>query len=192
MKKQNNDLLQLSTPYQKLLQLKENILNIPTNQWGCMHSLSYILYKFKEKFLIDYILTYDGPPSKCYEYKLCQRIWAMLSAQVGEGEKAKQFIDWFFNNYDSAKPFRSIGAIAKVEVISKYLSNKKKEEIITTYTALPVNVLEITATDSNFSYIKTYGDLYFLMKSNMQNDESKNFLKVIEKHIDLSILENLE
>ena len=162
------NLVQLSAPYQKLHHLIETIDEISIIDWTIMHSLAYICKKYKEKFNADYILSYDGAPSQSYEYRLTSRLWGMLSAKACEGQKVKDYIDWFFLNYRSNNPFRSIGAISKVDLVSKYLQNKQKKDIPTLYTRLPDNVITIMmlCKYEKLQYIRTFGDLYFYSKAN--------------------------
>ena len=131
-----------------------------------MISLGYICKKYKEKFNTDYILSYDVAPSQGYEYKLVSRLWSMLGAKACEGQKVKDYIDWFFINYKSNNPFRSVGAISKADLVSKYLQQKQKQNIPTLYTNLPDNILLILYKHEKFQYMKTFGDLYFYSKAN--------------------------
>jgi len=157
--------IQLSVPYQKLNALIETINSIDLNDWTIMHSLAYICFKYKEKFGTEYVLSYDATPSKCYEYKLCSRIWAMLQARACEGRKVKEFIDWFFDTYYGKNPFKSVGALSKADVIIKYQQHYFEQAKITTNTLLPENIIMYVHAIKEFDYVKTYGDLYYLYKS---------------------------
>lgn len=190
-----SDFIQLSVPYQKLYKLIDTIDSIQLRDWTIMHSLAYICSEYKNKFDSDFVLSHDGTPSKCHEYKLCSRIWAMMQAKATEGEKVKNYIDWFFANYSSKKAFRSIGALSKVEIMSKYLHQTKEENIIKMNSILPQKFLDIAAQHNETSYIKTYGDVFFLKKAVDEGYISQAFNDMLfslkTNGFDLSLLDKI-
>lgn len=194
----NEDLIQLSGPYQKLHKLINEIDLITINDWTIMHSLCYICNKYRQKFNSDYILSYQDAPSKSYEYKLCSRIWSMLGAKACEGNKVKEYIDFFYENYNSKNPFRSIGALAKAELVSKFISYKQKALIPSMHTILPDNIKNIIDKFEELQYIKTYGDLVFLYLCYTTNPqdikpvERDIFIELSSNGIDLSILDKIQ
>ena len=173
----NEELIQLSGPYQKLHKMIEEIEKIDPKDWTIMHSLAYVCYKYKQKFNSDYILSYDNAPSKSYEYKLINRIFGMLGAKACEGIKVKNYIDWFFKNYDSKNPFRSVGALAKVDLIVKYNSHKEKQLIPSMNTPLDDTIKEIINSIDELKYVSTYGDLVYIKKA--MDADSKNVPAII-------------
>ena len=190
-----SDFIQLSVPYQKLHKLIETVDSIKLRDWTIMHSLAYICAEYKKKFNQEFVLSYDGSPSKCYEYKLCSRVWAMLQAKSTDGEKVKNYIDWFFNNYSGKKPFRSIGAISKFELISTYNHQSKEENVIKMNTMLPQKFIDIATQHIETSYVKTYGDVLFLKKAVDEGYMSEAFNNMLfsmkTNGFDLSLLEKI-
>ncbi len=197
IKKIDPDLVQLSTPYQKLFKLTQSIDTIDSKEWTIMHSLAYICNSYKKKFNNDYILSYSDSPSKSYEYKLCGRIWAMNSAKACDGEKVKEYIDWFFQTYTSKTPFRSVGALAKADLVSKFLDNKAKINIPKLNTPLPNNIIDIIKSFDYLSYITTYGDLLYLKKAydednnSITQDVKELFSRIKNSGFNLSVLDKI-
>jgi hypothetical protein len=161
----------LSTAYKRLLNYIEVIPAIPSQDWNPIHSLAYICFKYKEKFNTDFVLSYNDSPSRSTDYKLTARIWLFLRAKSGDGTLLKDYIDWFYANYNGKRRFTSIGALAKVENIAAYNTYLSNKAIIKTTTPLPSKYLDILSKYDSTSYVKTYGDLYFLYES-IKNDNA--------------------
>ena len=162
--------LTLSTAYTKLLNYISIIDTIAPADWSPMHTLAYICYKYKEKFGSDFILSYKDTPSKSPEYKLTARIWLMLQAKSGDGPLVKDYIDWFYDNYKGKRRFISIGALAKIEMVSAFNDHKQNKLKLKISTILPDKYMNILSKYDSTSYVKTYGDLYFLYES-IKNDQ---------------------
>lgn len=195
----NEDIIYLSGPYQRLFLLIKDVESIDVKEWTIMHSLAYICKKYNEKFNSEYIFSYQDSPSRSYEYKLCNRLWSMLGAKACEGYKVKEYIDWFYENYNSkSQKFRSIGALAKAELVSKFLSFKEKSKIPEMYSDLPEEIKIIINDFNELQYIKTFGDLLFLKISFDENPENLPkctidlFQKLNSKEFDLSVLDRLK
>ena len=165
----------LTKEYQKLLfKINNNSLS-PIEEWTIMDSLAYICIKYKQKFNKDFVFTYDNTPSKSYEYKCTSKVWMVVQAKRGDGNKVKEYIDWFYDNYTSKNSFRSINAIAKIETANRFSSFKSKEGKINLTSVLSQIHKDIINKYPEASYAKTYGDLIFLIKSiEGQNNESLN------------------
>jgi len=194
----DQSLIKLSPQYQKLHQLIDAVDIIPMNDWTSMHYLAYICRKYKEKFGIDYMLTYEAAPSKSYEYKLTSKMALMLGAKACEGEKVRIYIDWFFENYDGKKPFRSVNAITKPDAVLKYLEQKTKNTKPTIYTKLPQAYVDVIEKFSSIAYIKTYGDLLYFKKAAECDPEAYNgtfgrlFVLLVEAGFQMDILNNMQ
>ena len=164
--------------YKKFDAILELIETIPLKEWTIMHSLAYICHKYKARFGKDFVLSYDGAPSKSHEYKLTSRIWAMLSAKATDGEIVKNYIDWFYENYNGKNAFRSIGALAKAEIIIKYQNDLDKKKEITLTTPLPDNAIAIIHKYDELSFAATYGDLAFI-KQSIDKDKNVSYAGVV-------------
>ena len=167
----------LNKPYMKLMGYIETIESIDSLEWTIMHSLAYICHEYKKKFGMDFVLSYDGIPSKCHEYRLTARIWNMLQAKLGHGAKVKDYIDWFYINYNGKKRFTSIGALSKADLVNKFNGFLIEKEKITMNTRLPDRYIKLLLENSKTSYVSTYGDLYFLMES-MWKSKKDDFVKL--------------
>ena len=167
--------------YAKLFDLLPIIKTIPQKEWGILHMLAYIMVKYQEKFNMEFKISYDGPPSKSHEYKLISRLKMILPK-----DELKDYIDWFYDNYTSTRRFTSVGAIIKVESVVKYDDYKANKNKITMYTKLPEDVISIAKNYKDLDYISTYGDLYFIYKS----DES--LIAPLLQYIDINKLKGLD
>lgn len=173
----NEELIQLSTPYKKLHALIENIKDQDIKDWTILYSLAYMCNCYKIKFNTDYVLSYSGSPSQCYEYKLFSRLWAMLRANSTNAIIVKNYIDWFFKNYDSKNPFRSVGALVKADLVVKYNAQKEKQSVPSMNTPLPDATKDIINSIEELKYVTTYGDLLYIKKA--MDADSKNIPSII-------------
>lgn len=135
------------------------------NSWTVTDSLVYLCIKYKEKFGRDFVFTYKDTPSKSFEYKSMSRVWMMTKTKAGNGQLIKDYMDWFFTNYNGKRPFVSITALAKIEVVSKYADQKKIAETPTTATKLPDEIKTFLSSYKETSYVSTFGDLVFMYKA---------------------------
>src|SRR5690606_20276889 len=110
----------LSEPHKKFFEIVDNLDKYKFEDWTAMHYLAYICLKYKEKFGINFILPVGQPVSKTIDYKFTTNIQTMITTQYKK-KHIKEYIDWFFENYTSSKPFKSVGALSRVECISKFL-----------------------------------------------------------------------
>lgn len=146
--------------YQKLFDLIPTTSSIPSKEWTPLHILAYIMKKYKERFNTDYKLSYSNVPSKCYEYSLSSRLKMILNKN-----DIKDYIDWFYENYNSKTKFRSVGALTKVELVARFEEEKIQKAKITMYTKLPDEISSILQAIPDLSYVSTYGELYFIYKA---------------------------
>ena len=167
--------------YAKLFDLLPIVNTIPQKEWGILHMLAYIMNKYKEKFNMEFKISYDGPPSKSHEYKLLSRLKMILPK-----DELKDYIDWFYDNYTSTRRFTSVGAIIKVESVVKYDDYKANKNKITMYTKLPEDIVSIAKNYKDLEYISTYGDLYFIYKS----DEA--LITPLLQYIDINKIKGLD
>ncbi len=160
----------LSKEYQKIHhRIDNNEYPADANFWTVTDSLIYLCIRYKEKFQRDFVFTYKETPSKSFEYKSMSRVWMMTKTKSGNGQAIKEYLDWFFENYSGKRPFVSITALAKIEVVSKYFEQKKNASKPTTATNLPDDVKSFLAKYKETSYISTFGDLVFMYKALSDN-----------------------
>lgn len=186
----------LSIAYQKFEAQFEKLETISPEDWTIKHSLVYICKKYKEKFGIRFVLSYQGTPSTSPEYKLCARMWMMLGAKKGDGLLVKRYIDWFYSQYKSSKKFVSMGALARNNLIVKFLSgnSSKEQQIKLSNQELPGAVRFILQQYEDLLFVRTYKDLAFLKKSidDSSPEEHKLVLdKISEIGFDLSKLDKV-
>jgi len=155
--------------YEKITSKIPVIKNVDSNEWTITDAMIYIAYKYKEKFGQDFVFTYDSVPSRCIEYKMTSRIFMMLGAKAGDGALVKKYVDWFYDNYRGKRRFRSIGALAKPQLVSEYNEFKSKPITISGTKELDNEIQDILQQLEESSYIKTYGDLYFFVESLKQD-----------------------
>ena len=167
--------------YSKIINKATIINETNSSNWTISDTLSYIVYKYKEKFKLDFIFSFNNVPSKSIEYKMTSRIWLMLGAKSGDANLVKDYIDWFYDNYNSKRKFTSLGALAKPDLILKYKESNVK--VIKNTTLLPNYILEEMKQLEESSYIKTYGDLYFFFESLHLDEELKNKFSVVEENL---------
>ena len=146
--------------YSKLFNLIPVIETIPSKDWGALHMFAYIIKAYKQKFNMDFVLSYDNIPCKCIEYKLLSKLKSIL-----QKSDPKEYIDWFFENYNSTKRFHSMNALNKIPLVIAFNDYKAKQSKITMYTVLPNDILSVAKNHPNLEYINTYGDLYFIYKA---------------------------
>lgn len=186
----------LSTAYQKFEALFDEFDTVPITDWTVTHSLIYICKKYEKKFDMKFIISYKGSPSSSPEYKMTARIWMMLGAKKGDGEFVKEYIDWFYRNYNGKTRFTSIGALTRENNISNFLKIKKPTKIERS-TPISKRMQIIVQTFPETAYIKTWGDLAFLKQS--MEDKSESYPKAYEDMfealesdgINLKMLENI-
>jgi hypothetical protein len=171
----------LSTAYQKFEALFPKLESIPVEEWTITHCVIYICKEYEKKFKIPFTLSYKDSPSSCSEYKLTARIFMMLGVKKGQAQAVKDYIDWFYKNYNGKNRFISIGALAKEERISEYKKQKIRAEKPNRTTILPEKYIEVISFFPDISYIKTWGDLAFL-KQATENDPASNgkYVKLFE------------
>ena len=167
--------------YSKLFKLIEVIETVPSKDWAALHMLAYIMKSYKQKFNADFILSYDNVPSKCIEYKLLSKLKSIL-----QKSDPKEYIDWFFQNYNSSKKFTSMNALNKIPLVIAFNDYKVKLSKITMYTKLPDNVLSVVKNHPNLNYINTYGDLYFIYKAD------EKMIEPLLHYIDINKLKGLD
>ena len=174
-----NELISLSPSYKKFNKLRESILSIDPEEWTISHALAYMMFLYKQKFGVDYVLSYDSPSiSGSYEYKLMNRLFGSLGVKACQGELIKLYLIWFFENYSSPKGFRSVGALIRPDSIAKFVNYQKQKETPTVNSMLQQKYLDILSSFENTSYIKTYGDLYYMTKS-LENSKDPNKTQIL-------------
>lgn len=185
----------LSTPYQKFEAAFDNFDSILPEDWTVTHSIIYICKRYEDKFGVKFVLSYKDPPSSSPEYKIMARLWMMLGAKKGDGEFVKNYIDWFYKNYNSKKRFISVGAFIRPNIVTDFMKMKKPIRIDRS-TPISKKMQIIVNSFSETAYIKTWGDLAFLKLSMDQDQDSptafKNMFEVMESEgINLKMLENI-
>jgi len=156
----------ITKEYQKLLYRVENKeFPIDADSWTVSDSLVYLCIKYKERFNQDFIFTYKDTPSKSFEYKSMSRVWMMTRTKSGNGRLIKDYMDWYFESYSGKRPFRSITALAKIEVIGKYTEYQKAASIINTSSKLPDNIKAYLSTYPETAYINSFGELVFMYRA---------------------------
>jgi hypothetical protein len=170
----------LSTAYQKFEKSFTELDLSIVNDWTITHSLIYICKKYEQKFKVKFILSYKDSPSKSPEYKLTARLWMMLGATKGNGELVKDYIDWFYKNYNGKTKFISLGALAKPKLISDF-KNVKKIGKIDRSTPISNRMSIIVKAFPETEYVKTWGDLAFLKQIvETENDYPVNYKLMLE------------
>jgi hypothetical protein len=157
------------------------VKDVDAKEWTITNSLSYIAYKYKEKFGQDFVFKYDAVPSKSIDYKMTSRIWLMLGAKIGDGQIVKDYIDWFYGIYKSKRRFTSINALAKPSLISDFKEYRSKPITISGTKELDKRFIEILQKLDESSYIKTYKDLYFFMESLKSDDNLSSKFLIIKR-----------
>jgi hypothetical protein len=186
----------LSTAYQKFDQLFLTIDSVPVEEWTITHSLVYICKKYQEKFGMKFVLSYKASPSTSPEYKLTARLWMMLGAKKGHGARVKEYIDWFYHNYNSKTHFVSVGALTREAAVASFQKIVKVREKPSRSTPLPKLVQTIAQAFPDTAYVKTWGDLVFL-KESMENDKDcpgsyREMFEAMESNgVDLSVLKEV-
>jgi hypothetical protein len=146
--------------------------NIPVDQWKAAEVLGYFAAKFKEAFGKDYQWKFNTPsPSKSYEVFRLNSCGARLSSKP---QILKSYIDWIFDQRVGIdhKSFRSISFLTAEDNINPYraiLFAGQTNATVERTTPLPPNILPIIASLG----CKTFGDLAFLVKANIDTDEMK-------------------
>lgn len=149
--------------YAQLHELINTVDAIDPKDWTSMHVIAYVAQKYKSKFGDAFILSYGGPPSKCVEYKMSSRIGQMLGAKPGKYHQVKDFIDWFYENYNGKRKFTSFGALCKPEKVEQFLADQKRKSKIHLNDLLPDSILNILSS-SSFAYARTYKELLFILE----------------------------
>lgn len=167
--------------YSRLFDLIEVVETIPSIEWTVLHMLAYIIKGYKNKFNVDFILSYDNIPSKCIEFKLTSKLKAIL-----QRSDPKEYIDWYYLNYNNKRKFHSINALNKIPLVIAFNDYKAKQSKITMYTVLPNDILSVAKNYPNLEYINTYGDLYFIYKAD------ENMIEPILHLIDMDKLKGLD
>lgn len=187
----------LSTKYLKLFELSKTVQDVDPKEWTLTCSLAYFLYRYRKMFGVDYVLEYKEAPSRSIEYASCRRIWQMLGATSSEGYKMKAYLDWFFDNYTNNR-FKTIFTLAKPSMIAQYQYQKKVGGAIKTTDPLPEDIVEALKKypHDNLSYMRTYGDLYFLKKALeaqfMRKEAAALLAFLLANNFDTSILDSFE
>ncbi len=183
----------LSTAYQKFEALFNTLDSVPVSDWTVTHSIVYICKKYHEKFGMRFVLSYKGSPSSSPEYKMTARLWMMLCAKKGDGLLIKDYVDWFYHNYNSQTHFVSIGALTREATIAQFQKLRKAKDKPERATPLPQKLQAIVKAFPETAYVKTWGDLVFL-KQAMESDKNspdayhEMFAAMEEFGFDLKIL----
>lgn len=179
-----------SKAWEKFITEGTKFNDIDVSKWQAKHLLGYWCFKFKQAFNKDYQWKFNASPSKCYELFRLNTVCSRLSSKP---DILKQYIDWIFDQRveKDKKVFRSIAFITADDQCQWY-----REHIL--FAGSMTNIDRSTALPNDIQSIvdilgcKTYGDLAFLMKANIQSEamiKAINDLK--DRTFDFTILDKI-
>jgi hypothetical protein len=177
--------------WEDFLTKANNHSSIQVNDWKIAQILGYFMARFKTAFNKDYQLKFNSPsPSKSYEVFRINTISTRLSSNP---QILKDYIDWIFDQRVARdkKNFRSIAFLTADEQCQHYRDKILFAGQITNIdrsTQLPHNIQPIV----NAIGCKTYGDLAFLLKANLQTDEMQQINQNLrDAKFDFGILDKI-
>ncbi len=166
---------------------------VPIEEWKAEHILGHILRLYKERYGLDFNLSYSRPPSKCAEIYCINRMLSSLGTE--DGHIAKQYVEWVFDDFLKKNSLSSLALFFNKGMILKFKAKYKKANKITRSTQLPSKYSDIV--EELKLPIYTYGDLAFAKMAVDENPEDYPDCAILLKKLqdsgfDNSLLENLE
>lgn len=153
----------ISKPWQKFFLKLEERNNIKISQWKEVHMLGHFRHLFQTYFGKPYVILTKGAPSKCSDIFMIKKVFG--SFNTTDPTFVKEYIDWVFECI--IKPqnikFKKIGFLISQDMMSDFITYKKKPIAITRATPVPKEYKEI-ASSLGFD-IDTFSDLAFIKLS---------------------------
>lgn len=165
--------------------------------WGPEEVLGHIAKRYKDYALIDFGLSYSGPPSKCGEMFLVRRMMYKIGTE--KGAILKEYVDWVYDKVIIPQKISitSLAFFFTEKVVSQFKAQFRKSKKITKSTELPNDYVN-AAIGLELS-INTYGDLAFIKMALSDDPEREDFDvyrtffdEIKRKGFDEEILLNME
>lgn len=171
----------------------DNYDSVPVSEWGPENVLGHILRRYKERYNLEWTLSYSRPPTKCQEIYCVKRMISSLGTE--DGAILKQYVDWMFDDYLKKNSLNSLGLFFHRGMIGKFKTQYRKSNTVIRSTQLPAPYSEIV--EGLGLPIYTYGDLAFAkMAVDGEPNEYPDYVILLkrlqEAGFDNSLLDNLE
>lgn len=180
-----------SKQWEKFIVQSQKFSEVEIAKWRMAEILGYWCFKYKEAFGREYQWKFNSSPSKSYETFRMNTVSSKISS---DPKILKEYIDWIFDQKvaKNGKTFRSIAFLVADDNIEWYRTNVlfagKAGNKIDRSTPLSKDLQSIAAA----LQCKTYGDLAFAMKANIDSEEMQGVKRLLEfADFDFSILDKI-
>ncbi len=167
----------LSKPWEKFFLRCQSFSSIPIEQWDFYHLLGYFDFLYFQHYQYKYAYSFNAAPSRCTEIVIIKKLFNMFDTT--NFNLVKEYLDWVFEVKIKPRKYamKKISFLLSSGFGNEFLSQRKKKEVISRDSLLPLNYQEIIEKYNLSSQIelKTYGQLSFLVEMLQANPDEESF-----------------